>query len=114
MQEVALRNKKLSRNERKLNPNGTVDNVVSRISFCALYTLNFLKQAAIFLIIVACTLQYFQYCSLHTAIFQHAYLARFIILPLIFSLLTKRTASVFPRQLLETLSIDDGNGDVRL
>ena len=68
---MALRNEKLSCNERELNANGTVDSVVS-YQFFALYTLNFLKQAAIFL----------NNCSLHTAIFlilQHAYLARLII-----------------------------------
>ena len=105
MREVALRNKKLSRNERELNPNGTVGNVVSYQCLCTLYT-KFPKTG--------CNI--FNNCSLRTAIFlifQHAHLARLIILPLIFSLLTKRTASVFPRQLLETLSIDDGNGDVR-
>ena len=43
-------------------------------------------------LIPGCTLQYF-------SILQHAYLARLIILPLIISWLTKRTTSVFVRQL---------------
>ena len=52
--------KKLSCNERELNANGTVDNVLSYQFLCTLYIkINYLKKAAIFLIILACTLQYF-------------------------------------------------------
>ena len=47
----------IQEDERELKVNGTVDDVVNYQ--CAIHKLNFLKQAAIFLIIVACTLQYF-------------------------------------------------------
>ena len=65
---MVLRNKKLSRNERELNANGTVDNVVTYQFLCILY-IKFPKTG--------CNI--FNNCSLHTAIFlilQHAYLAR--------------------------------------
>ena len=58
MREVALRNKKLSRNERELNANGTVDNVVSFQFLCTLY-IKFPKTG--------CNI--FNNCSLRTAIF---------------------------------------------
>ena len=48
----------------------------------------------------------FNNCNLHTAIFsilEHVYLGRLLILPLIISLLTKRTTSVFLRQLFSHL-----------
>ena len=98
MREVALRNKtELSRNERELNANGTVDNVVG----CQfLYTLNIKFPKT------GCNI--YNNCSLHTAIFlmlQHAYLARLIISPLIISLRTKRFASVFLRQLFCHLKV---------
>ena len=65
---MALRNKKLSCNERELNANGTVDNVVSYQFLRTLY-IKFPKTGCNIL----------NNCSLHTAIFlilQHAYLAR--------------------------------------
>ena len=78
---MALRNEKLSCNEGELNANGTVDNVVSYQFLCTLY-IKFPRTGC----------NNFNNGSLHTAIFlilQHAYLARWIILPLITSLLTK-------------------------
>ena len=50
--------KKLSCNERELNANGTVDNVVSYQFLCTLY-IKFAKTGCNIIIIVACTLQHF-------------------------------------------------------
>ena len=99
--KVALSNKKLSCNERELNANSTVDNVVSYQFLCTLH-IKFPKTGCYI----------FNNCSLHTVIFltlQPAHcnifniatclFSTFNILPLIISLLTKRTASVFLRQL---------------
>ena len=58
MREVALRNKKLSRNERELNANGAVYNVVSYQFLCTLY-IKFPKTG--------CNI--FNNCNLYTAIF---------------------------------------------
>ena len=58
MREAALRNKQLSRNERELNANGTVDNVVSYQFLCTLY-IKFPKTGCNIFNITACTLQYF-------------------------------------------------------
>ena len=67
-----------------------IDNVVSYQFLCTLY-IKFPKTGCNIFNIAACTAIFL--------ILQHAYLARLIILPLIISLLTKRTASVFLRQL---------------
>ena len=84
--------KKSSCNEHELNANGTVDKVVSYQFLCTLY-IKFPKTG--------CNI--FNNCSLHTAIFlilQHALIFRaFNYITLIISLLTKRAASVFLRQL---------------
>ena len=83
--------KKISCNERELNANGTVNKVVNYPFLCTSY-IKFPKTGY----------DVFNNCSLHTAIFsilQDTYLAHLIILPLVTSLLTKRTASVFLRQL---------------
>ena len=94
---MALRNKKLSRNERELNANGTVDNVVSYQFLCTLY-IKFPKTG--------CNI--FSNYSLHTAIvliLHPAHCSLFNIVACFFSafnfitpdnfLLTKWTASVF-------------------
>ena len=97
MLKVALRNKKLSCNERELNANGTVDNVVS-YQFFALYTLNFLKQAAIFL----------NNCSLHTAIsliLQPAHCNIFNIAACLFSALNYITPDNFPANKKDRLHV---------
>ena len=98
--KVALPSKKLSCSERELNANGTVENVSYQF-LCTLH-IKFPKTG--------CNI--FNNCSLHIAIFlilQPAHcnifniaaclFSTFNILPLKISLLTKRTASVFLRQL---------------
>ena len=85
MREVALRNKKLSRNERELNPNGTVDNVVSYQFLCTLY-IKFPKTS--------CNI--FNNCSLHTAIFLILQPAHCNISACLFSAFNYITPDIFP------------------
>ena len=85
MREVALRNKKLSRNERELNRNGTVDNVVSYQFLCTLYT-KFPKTG--------CNI--FNNCSLHTAIFLILQPAHCNISACLFSAFNYITRDIFP------------------
>ena len=85
MREVALRNKKLSRNERELNPKGTVDNVVSYQFLCTLYT-KFPKTG--------CNI--FNNCSLHTAIFLILQPAHCNISACLFSAFNYITRDIFP------------------
>ena len=76
---MALRNKKLSCNERELNANGTVDNVVSHQFLRTLY-IKFPNTGG----------NIFNNCSLHTAIFlilQPAHCSIFNIAACLFSAL---------------------------
>ena len=86
--KVALRNKKLSWNERELNRNGTVDNVVSYQFLCTLY-IKFPETG--------CNI--FNNCSLHTAIFlilQPAHCNIFNIAACLFSAFNYITTDNFP------------------
>ena len=85
---MALRNEKLSCNERELNANGTVDNVVSYQFLCSLY-IKFSKTG--------CNI--FTNGSLHTAIFlilQPAHWNIFNIAACLFSTLNYITPDNFP------------------
>ena len=87
--------KKLSCNQRELNENGTVDNVVSYQFLCTLY-IKFLKTG--------CNI--FNNCSLHTAIFlilQPAHCDIFNIAAYLFSAFNYITPDNFPADKKDSL-----------